>query len=261
MKGMSNLVDRLLLLAQDEGRNSGAYELQPEHVLLALLKNAEGYGYKLLQHLNLNVLSFQLMLEQSVTNDDVKPQQMVGALQPSHRLRSVLDAAVIESRSMQNTSVGTEHLIIGASLEERSVTARFFANSGIDLEKLRRVAKEIQHENNDVDEDTDPSEVADAEKNLEPEFAGRPKSDKKQKGSFLSKYAKNLTAMAKDGKLDPVIGRSDEIARAIQILSRRTKNNPILLGEPGVGKTAVVGRGDALPRRLRGAHEEDDTGS
>ena len=240
MKGMSNLVDRLLLLAQDEGRNSGAYELQPEHVLLALLKNAEGYGYKLLQHLNLNVLSFQLMLEQSVTNDDVKPQQMVGALQPSHRLRSVLDAAVIESRSMQNTSVGTEHLIIGASLEERSVTARFFANSGIDLEKLRRVAKEIQHENNDVDEDTDPSEVADAEKNLEPEFAGRPKSDKKQKGSFLSKYAKNLTAMAKDGKLDPVIGRSDEIARAIQILSRRTKNNPILLGEPGVGKTAVV---------------------
>ena len=108
------------------------------------------------------------------------------------------------------------------------------------MEKHRLVAKEIQHENNDVDEDTDPSEVADAEKNLEPEFAGRPKSDKKQKGSFLSKYAKNLTAMAKDGKLDPVIGRSDEIARAIQILSRRTKNNPILLGEPGVGKTAVV---------------------
>ena len=240
MKGMSNLVDRLLLLAQDEGRNSGAYELQPEHVLLALLKNAEGYGYKLLQHLNLNVLSFQLMLEQSVTNDDAKPQQMIGALQPSHRLRSVLDAAVIESRSMQNRSVGTEHLVIGASLEEKSVTARFFDNAGVDLNKLRQAAKEIQHANNDVDEDTDPSEVSDAEKNLEPEFAGRPKTDKKQKGSFLSKYAKNLTAWAKEGKLDPVIGRSDEIARAIQILSRRTKNNPILLGEPGVGKTAVV---------------------
>ncbi|MCR5123859.1 MAG: ATP-dependent Clp protease ATP-binding subunit [Treponema sp.] len=240
MNGMSNLVNRLLILAQEEGRNSGAYELQPEHVLLALLKNAEGYGYKLLQYLNLNVLSFQLVLEQSVTNDELQPRQMIGALPPSHRLRAVLDTAVIESRSMQNKSVGTEHFVIGASIEEKSVTARFFANAGIDLDKLRKAAKEVQEANNNVDEDTDPNEVSDAEANLEPEFAGQAKSEKKQKGSFLSKYAKNLTAWAREGKLDPVVGRADEIARAIQILSRRTKNNPILLGEPGVGKTAVV---------------------
>lgn len=240
MKGMSNLVNHLLFLAQDEGRNSGAYELQPEHVLLALLKNAEGYGYKLLQYLNLNILSLQLLLEQSVSSDEFQPQQFVGALQPSHRLRAVLDTAVIESRSMKNESVGTEHFIIGASLEEKSVMARFFQNAGIDLDKLRNAAKEIQKENNFVDEDTDPSEVSDAEQNLEPEFAGQKKSDKKQKGSFIDKYSRDLTKLAKDGKLDPVVGRKEEIYRVIGVLSRRTKNNPILLGEPGVGKTAVA---------------------
>lgn len=237
---MSNLVNHLLFLAQDEGRNSGAYELQPEHVLLALLKNAEGYGYKLLQYLNLNILSLQLLLEQSVSSDEFQPQQFVGALQPSHRLRAVLDTAVIESRSMKNESVGTEHFIIGASLEEKSVMARFFQNAGIDLDKLRNAAKEIQKENNFVDEDTDPSEVSDAEQNLEPEFAGQKKSDKKQKGSFIDKYSRDLTKLAKDGKLDPVVGRKEEIYRVIGVLSRRTKNNPILLGEPGVGKTAVA---------------------
>lgn len=240
MKGMSNLVNHLLFLAQDEGRNSGAYELQPEHVLLALLKNAEGYGYKLLQYLNLNILSLQLLLEQSVSSDEFQPQQFVGALQPSHRLRAVLDTAVIESRSMKNESVGTEHFIIGASLEEKSVMTRFFQNAGIDLDKLRSAAKEIQKENNFADEDTEPSEVSDAEQNLEPEFAGHKKSDKKQKGSFIDKYSRDLTKLAKDGKLDPVVGRKEEIYRVIGVLSRRTKNNPILLGEPGVGKTAVA---------------------
>ena len=236
---MSNLVDHLLVLAQEEGRNSGAYELQPEHVLLALLKNAEGYGYKLLQYLKLNVLSLQLMLEQFVSSDEPRPQSMVGALQHSHRLRAVLDSAVIESRSMQNESVGTEHLIIGASIEPGSVMERFFENSGIDLDALRRAAREIQKENNNADEDSDPSEVSDAEENLEPEFAGQKKGER-QKGKFLEKYAKDLTKAAAEGKIDPVIGRSGEIARIIQILSRRNKNNPILLGEPGVGKTAVV---------------------
>jgi len=240
MKGMSNLVNHLLVLAQDEGRNSGAYELQPEHVILALLKNAEGYGYKLLQYLKLNVLSLQLMLEQKVSNEDNPPQSMIGALQPSRRLRSVLDTAVIESQSMMNDSVGTEHLIIASSLEEKSVMARFFENAGITLDKLRSATKEIQQENNNVDEDSDPSEISDAEENLEPEFAGQKKSDKKQKGSFLAKYSRDLTQFAREGKLDPVVGRKTEIYRVIQVLSRRTKNNPILLGEPGVGKTAVA---------------------
>ncbi len=237
MNDLSIIVRKLLNMAQDEGRQSGAEELQVEHVILPLLKNAAGYGYEMIQSLNLNVLTFQLALEQSVSGEKREDVRfIVENLPPSRRLRSLLDSAVIESKTMRNDYVGTEHLLIAASLEAGSVSARFFSLHGVDVEKLRATAREVQRRNKSLPEGEETEENG----SLEAAFAGGKGNAKKQKGSFLQKYSRDLTSLSREGKLDPVIGRAREIVRVIQILSRRTKNNPVLLGEPGVGKTAVA---------------------
>lgn len=235
MKGLSARAQRLLtILAQDEGRKSGSTELLPEHVLLALLKSADGIGYDVLKALNINVLSFQLMLEQSLGPRENLSDNDFSELPPSRRLRTLLDVAVVESRSLRSEYVGTEHLLLAAVREESSAAFRFFERSGILIDAVRKAAKDIQSQI-----------LQNSQQNVQPkkevEYANRSGSDtSKQKKSFLAEFSKDLTALARDGKLDPVVGRKKEIDRVVQILSRRTKNNPILVGEPGVGKTSIA---------------------
>lgn len=237
MKGLSARAQRLLTtLAQDEGRKSGSTELLPEHVLLALLKSADGIGYEVLKALNINVLSFQLMLEQSLSPRENLSNSDFSELPPSRRLRTLLDVAVVESRSLRSEYVGTEHLLLAAIREESSAAFRFFERAGLTIEDVRNAARNIQSqiaEQNAMQSQTPKKEV---------EYAGRNSSEnnQKQKKSFLAEFSKDLTALSREGKIDPVVGRQKEIDRVIQILSRRTKNNPILVGEPGVGKTAVA---------------------
>lgn len=235
MKGLSARAQRLLTtLAQDEGRKSGSTELLPEHVLLALLKSADGIGYEVLKALNINVLSFQLMLEQSLSPRENLSNNDFSELPPSRRLRTLLDVAVVESRSLRSEYVGTEHLLLAAIREESSVAFRFFERSGISIDTVRNAAKNIQAQ-------LIQSSQQNAQPKKELEYANRNGSDSpRQKKSFLAEFSKDLTALARDGKLDPVVGRQKEIDRVVQILSRRTKNNPILVGEPGVGKTSIA---------------------
>lgn len=237
MKGLSARAQRLLTtLAQDEGRKSGSTELLPEHVLLALLKSADGIGYEVLKVLNINVLSFQLMLEQSLSPRENLSNSDFSELPPSRRLRTLLDVAVVESRSLRSEYVGTEHLLLAAIREESSAAFRFFERAGLTIEDVRNAARNIQSqiaEQNAMQSQQPKKEV---------EYAGRNSENpnQKQKKSFLAEFSKDLTALSREGKIDPVVGRQKEIDRVIQILSRRTKNNPILVGEPGVGKTAVA---------------------
>ncbi|WP_191013641.1 ATP-dependent Clp protease ATP-binding subunit [Treponema zioleckii] len=240
MKGLSVLAQKLLTtLAQEEGRKSGSVELKPEHVLLALLKNAQGYGYQLLQALGINVLSYQLILEQSL--ETRSPLSDLSELPPSRRLRTMLDVAVIESRSLRNDYVGTEHLILGAIREEYSESAKFFEQCGITIDVVRKTIKSIQQKNNFASEDYDSASGGNPNAEAQKEYANmRSPQPNNTKKTFLSEFTRDLTQFFHDGKMDPVVGRSKEIQRVIQILSRRSKNNPILLGEPGVGKTAVA---------------------
>ncbi|MBO5730631.1 MAG: ATP-dependent Clp protease ATP-binding subunit, partial [Treponema sp.] len=128
-KNLSPRAHKLVtVLAQEEGKKSGSDQLQPEHILIALLKHADGLGYILLQKLRINVLSFQLALEQSLFT-----RTKVGTfsdLPASRRLRSLLDAAAIESRSLRRDYVGTEHLVLAAIREQHSITSRFFEKAG-----------------------------------------------------------------------------------------------------------------------------------
>ncbi len=261
MKGLSPRAQRLLVaLAQDEGRKSGSTELLPEHVLLALLKSADGLGYILLQSLHINVLTFQLNLEQSLA-----PAQNLSAdysdLPPSRRLRTLVDMAAIESRSLRNDYVGTEHLLLAAMREEQSVTWRFFERAGLGIENVRHEVLLVQKNylSSASDNQRAINEFANSMmKSISGggESSQQTRGNGQQKKSFLADYSRDLTALSRENKLDPVVGREKEIHRVIQILSRRTKNNPVLIGEPGVGKTAIaeglaqhIASGD-VPRNL-----------
>ena len=235
MKGLSQKAQRLLTdFAQTEGRNSGLAELLPEHVILALLKSADSMGFNALKSLNINILSFQLLLEQFLSGiQRVQNPPSFSALPPSRRLRTLLDVAVIESRSLRSEYVGTEHLLLAAIREENSASYRFFERCSISLDTVRNVIRDLTNEHGGEDASTE---------NREAEFAGARNNENpnQKKKSFLAEFSRDLTDLAKKGELDPVIGRSTEIERVVQILSRRTKNNPILVGEPGVGKTSVA---------------------
>ena len=235
MKGLSQKAQKLLTdFAQTEGRNSGLAELLPEHVILALLKTADCLGFNALKSLNINILSFQLLLEQFLSGiQRVQNPPSFSALPPSRRLRTLLDVSVIESRSLRSEYVGTEHLLLAAIREENSASYRFFERCGISLDTVRNVIRDLTNENGGEDSNSE---------NRETEYAGARNNENpnQKKKSFLAEFSRDLTDLAKKGELDPVIGRSSEIERVVQILSRRTKNNPILVGEPGVGKTSVA---------------------
>ena len=236
MKGLTPRAQRLIVaLAQDEARKSGAVELIPEHILLALLKSADGTGYLALQNLHVNVLAFQLALEQSLPSPRAAFVDF-SEIPPSRRMRTMLDMAAVESRSMRNDYVGTEHLLIAAIREETSATARFFERAGISLDKTRKEIAALQNQMRVM-------AGADGGHEIETPAA----QQKKTQRSFLAEFSRDLTALSRDGGLDPVVGREKEIQRVIQILSRRTKNNPVLLGEPGVGKTAIA---EGLAQRI-----------
>ncbi len=259
--GFSPRAQRLVAaLAQDEGRKSGADQLLPEHVLLALLKSAEGLGYTLLRSLRINTLSFQRALERQFKSNPVSVA--LSDLPPSRRLKAMLDIAGMESRALGNDYVGTEHIVLSAIREEGSATARFFENADITIEDARRIVPEIQaHSPSSVNEKASRSFAKTALENFfgTPASASLPSSDigrpaaqgqvrqSRSERTFLSEFSRDITKIAREEKDDPVVGRSKEIQRIVQVLSRRTKNNPVLIGEPGVGKTAIV---EGLAQRI-----------
>jgi len=247
MKQFSPRAHRLItVLSQDEGRKSGNDQLFPEHLLLALLKSADGLGYILLQTLHINILTFQLALEQGLAVQHFA--RLFGDLPLSRRFSTILDIAAVESNSMRNDYIGTEHLVLAAIREDLSITSRFFEKAGIGLDEIRVTLRDIQARVASSGSTKNPRNIANSVfQSLMNESKAMPHTgeDVQNKGpavqkSFLSEFSRDLTAACKEGKIDPVVGRDEEIQRVIQILSRRTKNNPMLIGEPGIGKTAII---------------------
>ncbi len=266
---MKNLSPRALRLvygsAQDEGRKSGSAQLLPEHVLIALLKTADGVGYELFRTLHTDALSFQLFLEQRIGLSPAPAP--AGELPQSRRLISMLDIAGIEAQALGNDYIGTEHLVLAAVREEGSAAALYFEQAGLSIADFRKAVPETQAKcPSSVTEPEGRSIAKSIFQNLLggaavtpdgfPPFGRSPDPARQtppkaragqEKQSFLADYSRDLTRLARDGGSDPVFGRDREIRRMIQILSRRTKNNPVLIGEPGVGKTAIV---EGLAQRI-----------
>lgn len=259
MKTFSPRAKRILMvLAQDEARKIGSKQLYPEHVLLAMLKLREGIGYSVLERLGLNPNKFQILLEDFFKEEITNPT--LEELPRSRRYKVMLDIADIESSALHNDYIGTEHLLLAAVREEGSIAAKFFATGSFSIMDVRFTVMDLQSisessMNKSIAEDLVDSvfrsllddapdalfNAFDKKKEKETVKEEKTKTDKKeQKTSFLAEYSRDLTQIARENKDDPVVGRDKEIRRVIQILSRRTKNNPVLTGEPGVGKTAIV---------------------
>lgn len=257
MKNLSPRAKRILmLLAQDEARKIGSPQLLPEHVILAMLKNGEGLGCKAITELGLDSGKLQSSLETFFRDDIHNPT--LDAIPKSRRYQFLIDIADIESSALHNNYIGTEHLLLAAIRDEGSVVEHFFTSEGYTIMDARFTVMELQANGGSSIRQQDAESLVDSvfrsllnddaggglfgvfEEKKSEKKAASDKSNSGQKQSFLAEYSRDLTQLARENKDDPVVGRDKEIHRVIQILSRRTKNNPVLTGEPGVGKTAIV---------------------
>src|SRR5436305_2107022 len=208
--------------AQNLARGAGNPELTPEHLLLALLQQEGGIVTPILNKLGLNPGT----IEAEVAGEVAKYSKVGGAsAEPGigNSLRKVFDAAFKSADDFKDEYVSTEHFLIGIADTKEATAARILARHGVTRDAVLKALQSVRGTQRVTDQNPE---------------------DKYQ---ALERYARDLTQLARRGKLDPVIGRDEEIRRVIQVLSRRTKNNPVLIGEPGVGKTAIV---EGLARRI-----------
>ena len=217
---------RVLSLAQEEAQRFNHNYIGTEHILLGLVRETEGVAARVLANLGVDLSKVRSAVEFIIGRGERPAQGEIG-LTP--RAKKVVELAVDEARRMNHTYIGTEHLLIGLLREGEGVAAGVLESLGVTLDKVRSETHRILSQ-------TTPSASG---------HGGRAASATRT--PTLDQLGIDLTAAARANKLDPVIGREQEIQRVIQILSRRTKNNPVLMGEPGVGKTAIV---EALAQRI-----------
>jgi ATP-dependent Clp protease ATP-binding subunit ClpC len=238
-KGLTQRAQRILtVLAQEEARRFHSDLLLPEHVILALLKDGEGIGYKALKSLNLDLGDLQAEIEKTIPR---KPSGFIlGDVPPSKRGKKILEESANEARNLGHEYIGTEHLLLATVAEQGSVVANYLAAKTVTIEVLRDVISDLSGGHPTRPKEERPAAADDARWK-------RPAPGVKKTTPTLDEFSRDLTALALKKTLDPVVGREREIKRLVQILARRTKNNPVLIGEPGVGKTAIV---EALAQRI-----------
>ncbi|MEI7527329.1 MAG: ATP-dependent Clp protease ATP-binding subunit [Elusimicrobiota bacterium] len=221
---------RVILIAQEEAKRLNHDYVGTEHILLGLIALSEGVASQVFQNLGIDLRKVRAEIEKIVGTGD--NMMLLGEIPFTPRAKKVLEYAVEEAQHMGHSYIGTEHILLGLIREEEGVAARVLENLGLKLETVREEVLSILGEMEQKDSPKDPPQPKGHTAHAGPKG--------KTKTPILDEFARDMTQMARDGRLDPVIGRTDEIERVIQVLGRRTKNNPVLVGEPGVGKTAIV---------------------
>ncbi len=215
---------KVMALANQEAQRFNHEYIGTEHILLGLVKEGSGVGANVLKNLDVDLRKVRLEVEKLVKSG---PDMVtMGKLPQTPRAKKVIEYAIEEARNLNHNYVGTEHLLLGLLREQDGVAAQVLMNLGLKLEEVREEVLNLLGAGVDSEEGS-----------VMPASETR---KGKSKTPALDSFGRDLTEMAKQGKLDPVIGREDEIERVIQVLCRRQKNNPVLLGEAGVGKTAIV---------------------
>jgi ATP-dependent Clp protease ATP-binding subunit ClpC len=212
---------QVVVLAQDEARALKHNYIGTEHILLGLLREEEGLAARVLESLDITVEEVRAQVARIVGQGD---EVTTGQIPFTPRAKKVLELALREALSLGHNYIGTEHILLGLVRENEGVAARILLDFDADAEKIRNEIIRM---------------LSGPGRRQGPGAAG-PAGEKSKSSKLLDQFGRNLTKQSAEGKLDPVVGRQTEIERLMQILSRRTKNNPVLIGEPGVGKTAVV---------------------
>ena len=219
---------QVVVLAQDEARALKHNYIGTEHILLGLLREEEGLAARVLESLDITVEEVRAQVARIVGQGD---EVTTGQIPFTPRAKKVLELALREALSLGHNYIGTEHILLGLVRENEGVAARILLDFDADAEKIRNEIIRML---------SGPGRR---------QGGGGAPGEKSKSSKLLDQFGRNLTKLAAEGKLDPVVGRQTEIERVMQILSRRTKNNPVLIGEPGVGKTAVV---EGLAARISG---------
>jgi ATP-dependent Clp protease ATP-binding subunit ClpC len=236
---------RVILIAQEEAKRLNHDYVGTEHLLLGLIALGEGVAAQVMANLGVDLRRVRGEVEKIVgTGDNV---MLLGEIPFTPRAKKVLELAVEEAQNMGHNYVGTEHLLLGLIREEEGVAARVLENLGVRLDVVREEVISLLGEGQQGPAPSGPPPSSGGG------HGGSPQKSK-SKTPTLDEFGRDLTAMAREGKLDPVIGRENEIERVVQILLRRTKNNPVLIGDPGVGKTAIV---EGLAQRLSSEEAPD----
>ena len=227
MNNFTPRAQQVLALARKEADRFNHNYVGTEHLLLGLIKLGQGVAVNVLQKMGLDLETVRMEVEKQVGSGP--ETKMVGNIPYTPRVKKVLALAGKEAKSLNHSYVGTEHILLGLLREGEGVAARVLKNLEVDIERTR----------NEILKELDPN-FTPPESEQEGGEAPTGGSKKELKTPALRAFGRDLTELAKKGEIDPVIGRSSEIERVIQVLCRRTKNNPVLIGEAGVGKTAIV---------------------
>src|SRR5687768_1936583 len=213
---------RVVVLAQEEARMLNHNYIGTEHILLGLIHEGEGVAAKALESLNISLEAVRQQVEEIIGQGQAAP---TGHIPFTPRAKKVLELSLREALQLGHNYIGTEHILLGLIREGEGVAAQVLQKLGADLNRVRSTVIQLLSGYTGGKGETTP---------------GAQGEGQGQGSMVLDQFGRNLTALARDSKLDPVIGRQKEIERVMQVLSRRTKNNPVLIGEPGVGKTAIV---------------------
>lgn len=225
---------KVVFFAQEEAQKFGEGYVSTEHLLLGLVRESDSVAARVLERLGVSLSRIRTEVEKQLPRGDARPSQEM-TLTP--RAKRVIDLAYDEQRNLNNNYIGTEHLLLGLIREGDGLAGRVLAKLGVELEKARREVGALQD-----NESTNKGSGSSGGSGSGSGSSGtsRSSSASQVKTATLDEFGRDLTELARDGKLDPVVGRSQEIERVMQILTRRTKNNPCLIGDPGVGKTAIA---------------------
>ena len=212
---------RVVVLAQEEARMLNHNYIGTEHILLGLIHEGEGVAAKGLEALGISLEAVRSQVEEIIGQGQQAPS---GHIPFTPRAKKVLELSLREALQLGHNYIGTEHILLGLIREGEGVAAQVLVKLGADLNRVRQQVIQLLS----------------GYQGKEPAAQGGPTEGTPTTSLVLDQFGRNLTQAAREGKLDPVIGREKEIERVMQVLSRRTKNNPVLIGEPGVGKTAIV---------------------
>ncbi|MDN5745725.1 MAG: AAA family ATPase, partial [Nocardioidaceae bacterium] len=216
---------RVVVLAQEEARMLSHNYIGTEHILLGLIHEGEGVAAKALESLDISLEAVRAQVEEIIGQGQQAPS---GHIPFTPRAKKVLELSLREALQLGHSYIGTEHILLGLIREGEGVAAQVLQKLGADLNRVRQQVIQLL------------SGFQGKEGTAAAATAGGGGGDTPASSLVLDQFGRNLTQDAREGKLDPIIGRGAQIERVMQVLSRRTKNNPVLIGEPGVGKTSIV---------------------